>query len=201
MKTAGFVSAAIVGLLLSGAPVSARGAADSPSSSPECGLTALYTLLRLEGIRPAYAALTEARPATRTRSLSLADLENMARRQGLRTRAVRLSSGLDHLDRPAIIHLRRGSIGHFVVLRPVGHTGRLVQVFDGLEEPVTRDLAAIQSSDEWSGFALVPQRFLADLAPFVLGLGALLLLAAVVLREWVTRHRRVVRREPAFPHS
>jgi hypothetical protein len=56
------------------------------------------------------------------------------------------------------VFLARGRHGHYVVLRPVGHTGKLVQVLDPNEEPVVLDAARLYASPEWTGLALVPAR-------------------------------------------
>ena len=62
------------------------------------------------------------------------------------------------MDRPAIVFLDKGGHGHFVVVRPVGHTGRMVQVIDGGHSVEVVDRSAMTSRAEWTGLALVPSR-------------------------------------------
>lgn len=45
-----------------------------------------------------------------------------------------------------------------MVVRPVGHTGKLVQVLEANTIPVIVDAKDLFSSPEWTGLALVPSR-------------------------------------------
>ena len=54
--------------------------------------------------------------------------------------------------------LKSGPEGHFIVVRPVGHTGRLVQVLDGELNPNVGDAEWLFASPSWTGLALVPHR-------------------------------------------
>ena len=57
---------------------------------------------------------------------------------------------------PSIAFLGDGGHGHYLVLRPIGHTGRLVQLLDPNEAPVVMDVEGLQRLPRWTGLALVP---------------------------------------------
>jgi hypothetical protein len=57
-----------------------------------------------------------------------------------------------------IVFLKRPQHGHFQVVRPVGHTGKLAQVIDASSSPEIVDRLAMFTSPEWTGIALVPDR-------------------------------------------
>ncbi len=123
-----------------------------------CGHWALYILCRLEG-RPVDLATVAARLSGGSAAgHSLAQIRAAAASCGLRLRGVRLGPGDWPLDRPALIHLDRHASGHFVVIRPIGHTGKLVQVIDGPHRVEVLDFDRLTSSPEWTGRALVPRR-------------------------------------------
>ena len=54
--------------------------------------------------------------------------------------------------------MKRTQHGHFLVIRPVGHTGKLVQIVDSLQSPEVIDKSVLLASPEWTGLALVPGR-------------------------------------------
>ena len=61
----------------------------------------------------------------------------------------------DAIDRPMLVFLRRKGHGHYVVVRPVGHTGKLVQVIDNFGPPEVVDKATLLASPVWTGIALL----------------------------------------------
>lgn len=129
-----------------------------PANPPSCGATALTLLCRLEGLRPDLSAVAARLPSGSDESCALSELRAAAKALCLPTRAVRLGRGDWPLDRPALIHLARGPKGHFVVIRPVGHTGKLVQVLDGLDQVEVTDFDRLVDRPSWTGAALVPTR-------------------------------------------
>ena len=48
--------------------------------------------------------------------------------------------------------------GHYVLVRPVGHTGKLVQVLNGVEPTRIMDKEVLFASSEWTGLVLAPRR-------------------------------------------
>jgi hypothetical protein len=85
------------------------------------------------------------------------EIRDASRALGLDLKGARLRPGDRVPDRPILALLHDGPHGHFVVVRPVGHTGRLVQVIDGRRFPAVMDAAVLVSSPEWSGLVLVPR--------------------------------------------
>lgn len=124
----------------------------------DCGAKSLSILLRLEGRPTDLSRLEDGLPAPTPRGYSMRELREAARACGLRLLGVRLPRGDRAPDRPAIVFLKRGPHGHYVVIRPVGHTGKLVQVLDPNREPEVMDASRLYASPEWTGLALVPRR-------------------------------------------
>jgi hypothetical protein len=111
--------------------------------------------MRLKGIPSSFERLRLAASTPGEHGQSLLDIKNLAARHGVDLLPVQLGPAIDG---PLILHLNRPPRGHFVVIRPVGHTGKLVQVIDGARDPVVLDLEALRQLDEWSGYALIPRR-------------------------------------------
>jgi hypothetical protein len=145
----------VIGIL---APPRGRGADGiDHAATYDCGTLALYTLLSLEG-RPAdLRALERALPPPNRQGFSLADLRRAAGVSGLSVRGVKLRSD-QPLERPALAFVKRGQHGHYLVIRPVGHTGKLVQTIDPSGEVDVIEAADLCSRPEWTGLALVPDR-------------------------------------------
>lgn len=120
----------------------------------DCGSLSLFTLLRLEG-HPAELRTIEGRlPPSTADGRSMAALIAASRELGLDLMGIRLT-GASRPDRPVIAYLRSEDHGHFVAMRPVGHTGRLIQVFDGLDPPAVLDFSDYRQSPRWTGLVLI----------------------------------------------
>ena len=163
------------------------GGDSDPSESVlrDCGPRCLFLLARLEGRKLAPADVSSALPGGRSRHYSLAELRSSASKIGLDLSGVRLSGGTSAPDRPALAFLKRGAHGHFVVVRPVGHSGNLVQVIDPNEKPVVVDAKVLYASPEWTGLALVPARGVPWLR--VCGIVGLGTLGVWVISPWLSR--------------
>lgn len=137
-----------------------RAAAEEETQpSHDCGTVALFVLLRLEGRPVTFEGVADRLPPATPRGYSMAELRDAARGLGARLSGVKLHTEAGRApERPAIAYLRRGDVGHFVAIRPVGHTGTLVQVLDEGHDPEVLDAAALYASREWTGLALVPSR-------------------------------------------
>lgn len=162
----------------------AEGEAAGPAPVFDCGTLALHQLLQLEGCPTDLLVLSSRLPDPPPRGHSMKALRDAARTCGLSLRGVLVSKSARALDRPAIVFLRRRDHGHFIVVRPIGHTGKLVQVIDPNETPDVVDAADLYASPDWTGLALIPDRpnWPARIAASLL-VGALLLAATVVLRR------------------
>lgn len=142
--------------------LAARASAEAPPAAPhpsrDCGAAALYVLLSLEGRPTDLAEVTRALPPLKSGGYSMREIRDAARPLGLRLAGVSIAREGRSIDRPAIAHLDVGKGGHFVVIRPVGHTGNLVQVIDSTQSPIVIDRSELISSKQWTGFVLVPPR-------------------------------------------
>jgi hypothetical protein len=135
---------------------------DTPSeaepSAFNCGTLGLYALLRLEG-RPAELAEIEAHlPPPTPGGYSMKELRDASRACGLKLSGVLLKKEERALDRPMLAFVKRGQHGHFLAIRPVGHTGKMVQVIDSVRPPEVLDKVDLFASRDWTGLALIPSR-------------------------------------------
>ncbi len=103
------------------APRSGR-AEDEDDPINDCGVNALYTLLRIEGRQISLEAVRRVLPPPGPNGLSMQALVDTGRGLGLRLEGVKLSPS-EAPDRPMILLLKTQETGHFVVVRPVGTLG------------------------------------------------------------------------------
>ncbi len=136
-------------------------AATDDSSTPEpwdCGAKALYQMLRLEGRPVELSRLIELLGPSTSEGRSFLSLRRAAGECGLNLEAVALSKSQSSLNGPALAFIRGENEGHFLVVRPVGHTGRLVQILDGDNDPSVIDVESLRASPAWTGLILIPKR-------------------------------------------
>jgi ABC-type bacteriocin/lantibiotic exporter with double-glycine peptidase domain len=143
-------------------PMMPTGRADesvpSATATYDCGTLALYNLLRLEGHPTDLATLESRLSSPSPRGHSMQQLRDAARSFGLDLIGVRLSKRHGSLDRPALVFLKEGHHGHFLVIRPIGQTGKLIQMLDSNRMPDVVDAADLFASPRWTGLALIPDR-------------------------------------------
>lgn len=139
--------------------ISAVCASGSPpaDSDPrfDCGTMALYTILRIAPSGPELRHLSATLAIPPPGGFSMIELRDAARKHGLRLTGVQLNR-LDYgFDQPSIVLLKQGEHGHFVVLRPVGHTGKLIQLIDAGGGSEVLDYVDVCKRPDWTGVALV----------------------------------------------
>lgn len=122
----------------------------------DCGVNALFLLLRLEGRPIPLDRLESVLPPHSADGYSMAELSAAARSLGLSLDGVKFAKGDKPLDRPAIAFFQDARGGHFAVLRPVGTTGTMVQVIDPPRVPMIIDYDRILSLKGWTGRILLP---------------------------------------------
>jgi hypothetical protein len=143
-----------------GPPASAArddGAAAS-ALSYDCGTIALHTMLMIEGSATRVVSLEKCLSRADPRGYSMAQLRDAAGSCGLILTGVQLPRSDRAPATPALVLTNREGHGHFLVIRPVGHSGKLIQVFDSVGPPFVIDAAELCASREWTGMALVPSR-------------------------------------------
>jgi ABC-type bacteriocin/lantibiotic exporter with double-glycine peptidase domain len=123
----------------------------------DCGVHALFVLLKLEGSPTSIDRLDAVLPPRRPDGYSMAELASAARALGLRLEGVRFSQKDEPLKQPAIALLEDARGGHFLVLRPVGSTGTMVQVIDPPHAPWIMDYDRLLAGPKWTGRLLVPR--------------------------------------------
>ncbi len=178
--------------------IPANGSADGEQSGTEtgdCGTVSLRHLLNLEGRPAALNQLTAVLGIPGADGFSFRELREAARRFGLMLDAVVLPKQRSAIKRPAILFIKREREGHFLVVRPVGHTGHLVQVLDGERLPFVIDADQLFASPSWTGLALIPHR------RNYLFLTAVSLSSSCFVAFAVLRRIRRVQRPSATPRS
>src|SRR5579883_1705443 len=136
-------------LLASARAVCADTAGPGQESKLDCGVNALFILLRLEGRPITLDRLYTVLPPRHGDGYSMAELAAAARSLGLRLGGVRFFRGDQALDRPASAFIKDARGGHFMVLRPVGTTGTMVQVIDPPSAPLMTDYDRLLASRPW----------------------------------------------------
>lgn len=129
-----------------------------PTSNGEeydCGVRAMFLVCRLEGKQTNLVSIAKSLPAPNPGGHSMKELRDEARKRGVPLRGVKLRPG-ERPSGPSIVYLGDGGHGHFIVVRPVGHTGKLVQVLDPNLPPEVMDREDLERLPRWTGLALVP---------------------------------------------
>ena len=148
----------------------------------DCGAVGLCSLLNLEGVPITLEGLEPYLPPRSDRGYSMVQLRDAARSVGIHLVGVRLPKKAPRLDRPALVHLtNQGGHGHYCVIRPVGHTGKLLQILDSDAPPRVVEAPHFFESAAWSGLALVPARAGATSRSLIAGVIAMLIAGASLL--------------------
>ncbi|WP_165071196.1 cysteine peptidase family C39 domain-containing protein [Paludisphaera rhizosphaerae] len=122
-----------------------------------CGAQSLYQLFKCVAINISPEQILPLLPPANPQGHSLGDLQRVAKQLGLTLEALDYPIKSFRVESPIIMFFRIGSEGHFVVVRPVGHTGKLVQVLDGDRSPTVINCDDLTRLSSWTGLALVPQ--------------------------------------------
>jgi hypothetical protein len=130
---------------------------DDETLKRDCGVNSLFILLRLEGHSVGLSRLLSALPPRNPDGYSMIELSEAARAVGVALEGVRFSKGDKALARPAIAFLKQEGGGHFAVLRPVGTTGKMVQVIDPPSPPWVADYDRAFATKPWTGRVLMPR--------------------------------------------
>jgi ABC-type bacteriocin/lantibiotic exporter with double-glycine peptidase domain len=157
----------------------------------DCGTLALYRLLRLLDNPVPLAMVQAALPDMPRSGFSMRQLRDAAGTLGVSLRGVRLLSDAHPPRTPFLCFLDTSPHGHFAVARPVGHTGTLIQVIDGLEDPLVLDAADFFRKPEWTGLALVPSDRTLPLTVHILAGLVLFLVLVLVMKLVLGLSRRV----------
>ncbi len=133
--------------------------ADEPNPQlGDCGTAAIYALLQLEGRTATFDAVAAKLGRSRPGGHSMQELREAAHWFGLRLDGVFIGKKADLIDRPVLAFLKVDRDGHFLVVRPVGHTKHLVQVIDSNQQTRVIEKSELVASDQWTGLILSPRR-------------------------------------------
>lgn len=124
----------------------------------DCGTLALHTLLAVEGRPTPLDVLTSKLPPPGPDGYSMKELRDTAESLGFPLLGVKLPPAPRTLDRCALVFQNERNHGHFLVIRPVGHSGRLIQVIDPAGDPVVIEGEDLYRTPGWTGLGLVASR-------------------------------------------
>jgi len=177
--------------------LNARAVVAEETTKLDCGVNALYVLLRLEGRPVTLDRLESVLPKRHPDGYSMAELSAASTALGLDLVGVRFRRGDKPLRRPAIAFLKQAQAGHFSVLRPVGTTGTMVQVIDPPSAPWIADYDQVFAVRPWTGRILIPRDSWTarPVALLLMILAAAGTLAAVI--RWLGRPAPAARRVSA----
>jgi MYXO-CTERM domain-containing protein len=130
---------------------------DASGSLRGCGLRCLYLLFLMSGKQVPQSPRWHSSAENAEHLVSMSELQSIARESGMTLRGEVLSVDEAQPDRPMIAYLEYPGGGHFVVVRPVGRTGTMVQVLDPNREPFILDHKHLSSLPGWTGRVLVPR--------------------------------------------
>jgi hypothetical protein len=115
----------------------------------------------------------------------MAELATASSRLGLPLCGERFTLSDGALDGPAIAYMHNSEGGHFVVLRPVGSAGSMIQVLNPPFTPRILDYEVLLSSNDWTGQLLVPARpWYQESAGWLMIGGISILIGATVARHF-----------------
>ncbi|RUL81427.1 cysteine peptidase family C39 domain-containing protein [Tautonia sociabilis] len=169
----------------------ARDASAEPGAGHSCGALALALFGRLQGLAWDPAEVDRRLGPDSGPGHSMAQLIRTANAMGLSLRGVRLDPAAWPMSGPAILHLQRGRAGHFVVIRPVGQSGRLVQLLDPPSTSEVLELDRLARSPEWTGAAIVARPAFGASPWGLLVAGAAFVLVGIAAMRTRDRSRRV----------
>ena len=123
----------------------------------DCGPNSLFILLKLTGHEADLNAITRSLPPRDSAGYSLSELQTAASKFGLRLNGVRFDKRNSPLSQPAIAYIMTLGEGHFIILKPVGVTGKMVQIIDPPSAPVITDYDQLLAARSWTGRLLIPR--------------------------------------------
>lgn len=136
---------------------SAQGDAEFSPTENDCGIRALFLLLRAMDIDTSFEDIRTALPPPSFEGYSIAELREASRKLGLSLRVERLDPKSYGIGQPMIAYLEQPSGGHFVFIRPLGKSDRIIQVLEYPFAPKIMDLDYFISHTGWSGIATIPR--------------------------------------------
>ena len=118
-----------------------------------------YILAHFLGRPCSLRSLEKVRQSGEDPTLSVRELKDFANRYGIDLQTQIFRRNQRSLDRPAIAFLQLPGEGHFVVVRPIGSQGRMVQMIDSGHVPQVMDYEQLFSIPAWTGVILIPRSF------------------------------------------
>ena len=183
-KSIANVGAAIIAAVM----IAALASADDLATEyvpPDCGPTALYLLLHFFGNPADLSTVESALPSS---NHSMAEIQRAAASRGVALEGREHGPDRPPPDRVSIAYMKTNGVGHYIVLRPVGVLGTMVQVIDPPRPPRVMDYDRLVSNPSWTGRLLVPLTMAERLRTPLLALLSLTLAIVLILR--LRRFRR-----------
>ncbi len=124
----------------------------------DCGIVSLYHMLTMSGINVDMIDLERSLPDPRSDGYSLQELIDCAKANRFSLMGIQLPGTDLAPQKQAIVFMDRKTHGHYIVIRPVGRSNRLVQVLDADGQPTIVDYEILRNKPDWTGIALVEKK-------------------------------------------
>ena len=186
-------------LLLLVIAIHAEAAGTGEMTNLDCGVNALFLLLRLEGRPVTLDSLLSVLTSHDPQGYSMAELIVAARSLGVELEGVEFGKGNGALNRPAIAFFKDAKGGHYAVLRPVGTTGTMVQVIDPPRVPWIVDYDRVFSAKPWTSRILIRRDawIVRNKTPLLMAtVGSSLLLLGFARRRML--QAKIAKRKPGY---
>jgi ABC-type bacteriocin/lantibiotic exporter with double-glycine peptidase domain len=143
----------------------------SESHDTDCGIRALFLMLQTQKLDISIDELRSQLPKPSSQGYSIGEMRKASRQLGLSLIAEQIELPKQKMNQPAIVYLQRPNEGHFIFIRPVGETGRMIQVLEYPFAPKVMDLDYFVTHSGWKGIALFPAPSFSTLNAVVVSVG------------------------------
>ena len=120
----------------------------------DCGTLSVRNFLALHGKSVPLHVITEKLPTPCPDGFTIKQFRDAIRSLGIKVNGVKIPRQAKALDREMLMLLKHDTHGHYVVIRPVGPSGTLIQIVDGLEPPRVLEKTKLVDGESWTGIVL-----------------------------------------------
>jgi hypothetical protein len=125
-------------------------------SEIDCGVRALYSLFQLEQHPISLERLLASLPKRDPKGYSISELSKCANSNGMNVKAIQLDKNHSRLNRPIIVLYLIRDQGHYLLINPIGISGKLVQTIEYPYPPKIISYQNLFNNLAFTGRAIVP---------------------------------------------
>lgn len=118
----------------------------------------MYIFLKISKYEYSLDTVKNSLPANSPDGYSMQDLCVTGNKLGLDLAGVKITDDAFVFEEPSIVLLKGGKNGYYVVVRPIGRSGKLIQIIDPAGSIEVVEWRALRKSSYWTGLALMPRR-------------------------------------------